>query len=127
MLLSTVARCYRFPTVTGILSRYRSPLDGPIRRFRNGGDLTQSNHVSHPSADNVAAKHVHQNALASHFQVKGPPEDPVAELGLPAAATSNCVGNSHYWQQIPVWKNVSEVDFLSYQWQVNKDFLMCEP
>src|SRR6266545_1188648 len=103
MLLSTVARCRRFPTVTSVLFRYHSPLNGPIRHFRSGGVLTQID------------------------QVMRLPQNPVTELGLPVAATPDSVGNSHYWQQIPFWKNVSEADFLSYQWQVNRDFFMGDP
>lgn len=124
MWLSAVARCHRFPTVTSILFTYRSPLNGPIRHFRSAGHLKQINDIS---AENLAAKNTLQNAFASYVQfnqVMGLPQD---ELDLPVAAPSNCVSNSHYWQRIPFWKNVGEVDFLSYQWQVNKDFLMDEP
>jgi len=30
------------------------------------------------------------------------------------------VGDIPYWQKIPLWKDVNEDEFLSYQWQVNK-------
>lgn len=112
MLLS---RCHKFPTVTGALFRYGSHMipSRPIRYFQSGRDLNDASQI-------FAAQHAHQEPLQFNPLLELP-QDPVTVTELDrisVAATPNAVSNSHYWQQIPFWKDASEADFLSYQWQV---------
>ena len=91
---------------------FQIPSNGSIRHVRNVGVLTQTS----DRATQLAAErpgNFGRNQIGEHLQ-----RQPITKGDLPRMIAP--VGNIPYWQKIPLWKDVNEDEFLSYQWQVNK-------
>jgi hypothetical protein len=68
--------------------------------------------------------------LGATSHLSDPPQEAFAKIEIDTTAEMDDVrlpaqvGNANerdpYWQKIPIWKDVPETDFLSYQWQVSR-------
>ncbi|KDR77747.1 hypothetical protein GALMADRAFT_155528 [Galerina marginata CBS 339.88] len=119
---TALAKRHRF-TGSGMLLKHGTLilLNSSSRHFQCGAVTQMSDSASQLPAENLISEHHFENPFSGLLQRTQAMEllqhHPVADLDPPIPFTS--INNIPYWQKIPLWKDVSENDFLSYRWQLS--------
>lgn len=90
------------------------------RSFRTNGSHVQINKsASQRRADTLAAENHPFPSIFDNEQTIGPFGRPPVTYHMGLAGTNSESAGDPYWTKIPLWKGVTDNDFLNYQWQVS--------
>ncbi|PPQ89779.1 hypothetical protein CVT25_008065 [Psilocybe cyanescens] len=126
-MLTAMVNYNRLPVVYSLLKHgSQNTFKHSTRCFRTDGTCVQSREsTSQLRAHDLASEHTVQNpfpptGIFEHDRVAGrfmqPPSDTYYDL-----SSSSDSANVPYWQKIPLWKDIADDEFLSYQWQASRE------